>query len=385
MMVFAYNLRSLRERPKATFGALLSLAIAVFVYACTHMIIVHITDSMKSAGSERAVIVLGRGASSEATSRLREADVRLFDTFDELLSLPDGARGAGELVLPVRPAGGKVDQVVVRGVTARSFEVRTVRATSGRLLELGRDEVMVGRLVRERLQSAGLLKQGRLTLLPGREFTVAGELATSNAALDTEVWMDLQAMRAFFADASATSSYTAVLRDAGAFSVLEKRIAADPRLDVQVEREVEHYGSRSRGLALLLEGLSLLVAAVLLLAAVFGAATTMFALSRARHKEIGTLKALGFERVDILRSFLLETLVISLCAFALGIAAASLMRFMPAASFQGASGEVVALAFRPSGGVVLGGFLVALLLGLASGYAPAMFAARVSPMEAIRG
>jgi putative ABC transport system permease protein len=162
-------------------------------------------------------------------------------------------------------------------------------------------------------------------------------------------------------------------------------VSQEARLDVTVERESQHYGQRTRGLSLLLEWLSILVAAVLLLAAIFGAATTMFALVRARQREVGTLKALGFERVTIMRAFILETLVLSLAAYALGMTAASLMRFVDAASFSGASGEVVALVFAPTRAVALASLGVALVLGALSGYVPALFAARISPMEAIRG
>jgi putative ABC transport system permease protein len=361
------------------------MAIAVYVYACTHMVVAHIAAGMERGGSDRTVVVLARGASAEATSRLRESDARLFDTFDELVPLSDGARGAAELVLPLRPVGGRIENIVLRGVTQRSFEVREVRATAGRLMELGRNEVMVGRLIKQRLERAGLLQKGRLRLASGREFSVAGDLSTSNAALDSEVWMDLYAMRAFFADAAATSSYTAVLKEGRLFDALSARVTSDARLDVSVEREAEHYASKARGLSLLLEGLAILVAGVLLLAAVFGAATTLFALVRARQREVGTLKALGFERVEILRSFLLETLVISLAGFVLGITLASLMRFVPATSFSGAGGEIVAVVFKPTLPVTLGALLVALSLGLVSGYLPSLVAARVSPMEAIRG
>ncbi|MCC6808148.1 MAG: ABC transporter permease [Deltaproteobacteria bacterium] len=388
MMLFAYNLKSLRDRPKATGGALLSLAIAVFVYACTHMIVAHLSSQRTSAGSEHSIIVLSRGASAEATSRLKESDVRALDGYTALSAIEDGARGAAELVVSLRVPHARsrsAETVIVRGVTTRSFAVRSVTASSGRMLELGRDEVTIGRLARDRLERAGILQNGRLRLIAGRELPVAGEHATANQALETEVWMDLQAARAFFADASATSSYTAILREGQSFDAFVAEIAADARLDVGIERERDHYGQKTRGLALLLEGLAVLVAIVLLLAAVFGAATTMFALVRARQREVGTLKALGFQRKEILRSFLLETMVLALIGFVLGLSAASLMRYVDVAAFSGAGGEVVALVFSPTWRVAAGSLGVALVLGLLSGYVPALVASRVSPKESVRG
>jgi len=224
-----------------------------------------------------------------------------------------------------------------------------------------------------------------LKLLDTQRFPIVGEMRSENAAFDTEVWMDLQTLRAFFAQASATSVYTATLASSTSLEALRDRVAKDARLGVVVSTEAEIYGARVQGLSLLLQGITVLVAAVLVLGAFFGAMTCLFALVRMRSREIGTMKALGFERRDILLAYLVESLIVSLIAGAVGLLGAELMSFVRFEALTGGSGEVIGISFEPTLDVILASFGVAATLGLLGGYLPAIMASRVSPMEAIRG
>jgi putative ABC transport system permease protein len=377
-----YNIRSLILRPGAALAAVGTLAVAVFVYACSHMLVLAVRASEGRTGDDRIVVFTSRGSSAEGTSRINEAEMRALDFYDELVPLDTVARGAPELVVDVRV--GRHASVRLRGVTPRSFVLRpNVQVIAGRGLDFGRSEVLIGRVAKRILQSQGALKGAELQLQGTHTFAAVGEMRARNSTFDTEVWMDLQTLRAFFADASSTSAYAATLATASSLDAVRAHLERDRNLALAVSSEAELYGGRTEGLSLLLRGITVVVASVLVLGSFFGAMTALFALVRGRSKEIGTLKALGFERGDILRAYLIEAFVISLLAFGIGMGGASLMSVVHFEALA-ADNEVMGLGFEASAQVVVSALAVALGLGFAGGFLPALVASRVSPMEAIR-
>jgi putative ABC transport system permease protein len=126
---------------------------------------------------------------------------------------------------------------------------------------------------------------------------------------------------------------------------------------------------------------------------------------RERTREIGILKAIGFSNWNVMSQFMLEGILISLIAGAVGIAIASIgapflsSLLLPQISlFGGPSGR-----FQPSFGpanlgttqsqvagvgiipeLIVFTFGVAVLLGALGSLYPAWRASRTSPMEALR-
>lgn len=99
-----------------------------------------------------------------------------------------------------------------------------------------------------------------------------------------------------------------------------------------------------------------------------------------RTREIGIKKAVGAANADILREFLQEAAVMGAVGGLLGLAAGALLVFFinRLTSSQG----VVIFAVTPRLMVFV--FLFATLLGAASGFFPALAAARRNPVEALR-
>jgi len=132
---------------------------------------------------------------------------------------------------------------------------------------------------------------------------------------------------------------------------------------------------------------------------------TMLYTVRERTKEIGILKAIGFSNWNVMSQFMLEGILISLMAGAVGIAIGSIgapflsSLLLPHISlFGGSSGrfqpsfgstnlgttgsQVTSVALTPE--LILFAFGVAVLLGALGSLYPAWRAARTSPMEALR-
>jgi putative ABC transport system permease protein len=119
-----------------------------------------------------------------------------------------------------------------------------------------------------------------------------------------------------------------------------------------------------------LGSISLLVGSV-------GILTIMTIAVSERISEIGLLRAIGAERKTIFQLFLCEALALSaaggLCGVLLGI---TIVQILDAA--------LPALPVELAWAYIVAAFMVSLLIGITAGVAPAMKAARLEPLEALR-
>jgi ABC-type antimicrobial peptide transport system permease subunit len=100
--------------------------------------------------------------------------------------------------------------------------------------------------------------------------------------------------------------------------------------------------------------------------------------------EIGTLRALGFKRVNVLTAFLLEAMLLGLAGGVAGLGCAALMQF---ASFSTTNFQTFAdLSFRfiLTPAIVAQTLAFSITMGLIGGFLPAMRAARMDIVDALR-
>ena len=104
-----------------------------------------------------------------------------------------------------------------------------------------------------------------------------------------------------------------------------------------------------------------------------------------RSREIGTLRALGFSKGSILLSFLFESIALALFGGAFGAIASLAMKAVKLTMLNAATWSEIVFGFEPTPGILIGSLILAAVMGLVGGFLPALRAARVSPIEAMRG
>ena len=385
----AYSFRSLfarRLRTSLTVGVIALVVIAV-------SLILGLASSLRrtlvSSGDPRNLIVMRKGSDNDGSSQLTLQslqDVRYFDGI---------ARGAGgeplispELVMQpfFRTRGGGRENVLVRGVELSALAVHDdVKIEAGRMFTPSSGEAVVGRGVAGRYVGAQLgdvLEFGR-----GR-WRVVGILGSGGSSFESEVWVDA---RELANDAKRTMPYSSFrlrVADGGDMDALARRIGDDPRHALEAQPETEYYADlaeSSRQIYVLVVFVALFAG----IGAMLGATNTLFAAVQARVSEIGTLRALGFSRGAILRSFLIESLATAGFGFAIGGAVAVVLAAATSAALGGISWGAQTfttnvIQLRVGANDLAVAALLSVMIGLVGGYFPARRAARLRPIEALR-
>jgi putative ABC transport system permease protein len=105
-----------------------------------------------------------------------------------------------------------------------------------------------------------------------------------------------------------------------------------------------------------------------------------------RTREIATMRVLGFSRLAIWFSFVLESAVLGLAGGILGSALGYLLfNNMATGTVNWVSFSELAFQFRVTPGLMLSGTLLALVMGVVGGFFPAFRASRMTIARALRG
>jgi ABC-type antimicrobial peptide transport system permease subunit len=380
-----YSLRNLRTRRLTTILTSGGMALVVFVFAAVQMLDTGLRQTLVATGQPDNILVTRRAAGTEISSAIDRAQAAIIELQPEIASGLDTRRLASKeavvlITLPKRETGVATN-VTTRGIGPAGTALRPqLHIVAGRMFRFGTSEIIVGQSIAHRFNGAGV---GQHMRFGGREWTVVGIFAAGGSAFDSEVWGDAeQLMQAF--RRQTYSSVVARLTEAGALDALAQRLENDPRLTLDVKREREFYEEQSRLMSNFISYLGLTLSVIFSIGAMIGAMITMYAAVANRVGEIGTLRALGFRRAAVLWAFLFEAILLGAVGGIVGIALASLMQLVQISTLNWQSFSELAFSFTLTPRIVLSSFAFALLMGVIGGFLPAVRAARLSIIDALR-
>ena len=381
-----YNLRSLKVRWTSSVVAVLGIAGTVGVFVAMLSLAQGFKATLVASGSPHNAIVRRAGATSEMESVMQLDQVRVIE------DAPGVERGGGgplvspEVVViaafPLRSSGTDAN-VQVRGVSPKVLAVRdSARIIAGRFFQPGLAELVVGRNVAHSYVGFEL---GKTVRFGGGTWTVVGVFDAGGSAFDSELWCDANVLNQVFQrPQNIFQSVTVRLTSPDALTRFKDALTSDPRVTVQVDREVDYYEKQSRQLTTLITVLGTIVALVMGIGAVFGALNTMYSAVTERSREIATMRAVGFGVGSVVLSFIFEALCIAFVGGLLGCLAVLPLNNLTTGTINWQTFSHLAFAFRVTPFLLGSGVIFALLMGLVGGVPPAIRAARQRIAVALR-
>jgi putative ABC transport system permease protein len=381
-----YNLRSVKARWTSAIVAVLGIAGTVGVFVAMLSLARGFRATLVSSGSEDNAIIMRAGATSEMTGGV------YIDAVKIIQDAPGIARGAGgplvtpEVVLvapiPLRSTGTDAN-VQIRGVSKNVLEIRNkIKIVEGRMFQPGLAEVIVGK--NATISYAGLTV-GNTISLGTLKWKVVGVFDAGGSAFDSEVWCDGHLLGpAYNRPDTFFQSVTVHLSSPEALQQLKDSVTSDPRLNVDVSREIDYYSKQSTRLTRLITVLGGLVAGIMAVGAVFGALNTMYSAVSERGREIATMRALGFGGPSVVFSFVIEALLISFVGGLLGCIAVLPLNGLTTGAMNLQTFSHMAFGFKITSELLIKGVVFALFMGLIGGVPPAIRAARRPVAQALR-
>lgn len=381
-----YNIRSVRARWTSTIVAVLGIAGTVGVFVAMLSLAKGFQATLVSSGSADNALIVRGGATSEMTSGVNLDSVKIIQDAPGIARGTDGPLVTPEAVLmapiPLISTGTEAN-VELRGVSPNVRDIRKqIKIVQGRMFKAGLAEVTVGK--NANTTYAGLTL-GKTIQLGTQPFQVVGVFDAGGSSFDSEVWGDADLFSSAYKRPKDTfQSVTVHLTSPQALTAFKDAVTTDPRLNVDVSREIDYYSKQSVAMTSLITILGGFVASIMAIGAVFGALNTMYSAVADRGREIATMRALGFGGPSVVFSFLIEALLISFVGGVLGCLAVIRLNGLTTSTINFQTFSNLAFAFKITPDLMVMGVVFALAMGVIGGIFPAIRAARLPVATALR-
>jgi putative ABC transport system permease protein len=386
MAVTAVNLRSIRQRLGSSAVAVFGIVGVVIVFVAVLSIAEGFRSAMQAAGDPDTVMVLRAGADTEMTSGLLGEHVRVVEEAPGIARDAAGPLASPELLVivdhPLRRSAVDAN-VPLRGVEPGAFKVHDkLKIIAGRNFEPGKNELIAGRAAVRQfigLDVGSTVKWGQNT------WQVVGIFENNRSVSEGELWCDAKVLQPAYRRGNSYQSVYLKLGSHDAFDRLKDSLTTDPRLNVSAIREPEYYAQQSQQLQTIIHGIGYMIAGLMGIGAVFGAINTMYTAVASRTREIATLRALGFGSMPVVLSVMVEAVLLSLVGGVIGglVAWAAFDGYQTSTmNFQ--SFSQVSFGFAVTPRLLAQGLTYAILMGLVGGLLPAVRAARLPVVSALR-
>lgn len=422
---FRYNLRNVQVRWKTSLVTGLAFTLVMFLVVFMLAWVKGLNKLTETSGHPGNVIVLADGATDEAWSNLPDASIELLPSDVQAYVARDENGKAlfskevyviANQELPAADGKRKRRFVQMRGLSdmpmaARIHEIELASgnwpsAAGSREVTLERNGSTVKDTVSEIVLGDGVAKTlggdaGKEALVPGDlvdignyKWYVTGVLKATGSSFGSEVWTRDTYLGERFGKGKNYSSFLARTRDPNqvASDAEIAKVAAKALKDYKGERtfnaqtEMEYY-SKLQGTNMQFRYAFLVITVFMAIGGALGVMNTMFAAISQRGKDIGVLRLLGYSRLQVLSSFLLESLLIAFMGGAVGIGLGLLCdgwSFTSIISSGQGGGKTVVFRLVVDGSVLATAALFTFLMGAVGGFIPSVSAMRLKPLESLR-
>jgi putative ABC transport system permease protein len=381
-----YNVRSVKARWASAIVAVIGIAGTVGVFVAMLSLARGFRATLVASGSPGNALVMRAGSTSEMMGGVTLDSVKIIQDAPGIARDSAGPLVTEEVVgvvpFPLISSGTNAN-VQVRGVSPNVLRIRNfVKIAQGRMFNPGLNELIVGK--NANTTYAGLTV-GNTVKFGGGLWLVVGVFDAGDSSFDSEVWCDGPILNQVLKrPPNIFQSVTVHLVSPDTFQQFKDAITADPRLNVDVVREIDYYAKQSTRMTTLITILGGVVASIMAIGAVFAGLNTMYSAVAERGREIATMRALGFGAVAVVASFLFEALLISFVGGAVGCAAVLPLNGLTTSTMNFQTFSSLAFAFKVTPDLLVRGIFFALAMGIVGGLLPAIRAANTPVATALR-
>ena len=363
------------------------IALVVVVFVTLLSLAAGFRRVVETSGSPRNVIVLRKGADAELQSQVLRETARVISELP-MVAEQDGRKLVvfESIIILARPKqGGGETNVTIRGTSAKARSVHAeVRLTQGRWYTPGSDEAVLGVGLARRLEDVGL---GQTVTVGHNTWHIVGLFEAGGSSLESELWMDGDLLQSSFHRDGVFQSV--LFRANGSPQEAAKRLntltESDLRLrSVQALTEKEYYEKQAKLMADVITILGGLLTAIMSTGAIAGAMNTMYAAVSQRRREIGCLLSMGFTPESVWLAFMMESLLLAALGAALGCTVSLAFHGMKTGMTNWATFSETAFEFLVTPKILVTASLISLLMGFVGGMIPALHAARMKVVDALR-
>jgi putative ABC transport system permease protein len=334
-------------------------------------------QAQSSAGADDIAIVMRDGAQTEINSVVSREQSLLVEAGPGIATQDGRPLASAEIYVIVdglRRSNGLRNNLPLRGLAAAGVALRhNIRITQGRMFRPGTNELVAGAsVVRE---FAGFDVGKSLRFGPST-WTVVGVFGDGGTVRESELWADAGSVQSAFNRINVFQTIRARLTAPSQLATLRAFVAADPRLQLDVQSEAEYFAEQATRSSDLVQKLGWPLAIIMAIGALAGALNTMYSSVAVRGAEIATLRAIGFGGFATFAGTLCEALVLALAGGIVGVIAAALLFNGISASTLGANFTQVVYTFKVTPALCINALSLALVVGLVGGIFPALRAAR---------
>ena len=381
-----YIWKNFLARKLTTGITITGIALVVFVFAAVLMMADGIQQTLSSTGSNDNVVITRKSSSGEITSIIDRATADLISTMPMIQKDETGkpllTSDAVTIINAPKKDGGGLSNLAVRGVSENALKIRNkITIISGRMFTFGARELIVGKAIEERFSNIAI---GNTIKFAGDNWVIVGIMDAEKSAFESELWCDAnQLIQAF--NRVDYSTLTFRISDNANIEQLKAIFAGDKRLNqYEPENERKYFEKQSEAMRLFIQVLGITITVIFSVGAMIGAMITMYAAVANRTTEIGTLRALGFQRMSILIAFLVESLITAFIGGFIGIGLASILQFYSISTLNFGSFSELSFSFALTSNVIQGALTFTGIMGFIGGFLPAVKASRMSILSALR-
>ena len=378
-----YNIGSLWVRWVGTLMTALGIGLTVAVVITMMALVNGLDTTFVETGHENYLIIIRDGSLNEVNSYFNRdllGTIRLLAGFR--LDSNNEPMVSGEILVVISHPRitGESSNVMVRGTSPMGLRLRPeAKNVQGEWFRRGLREIVVSESLSRRFQN---MRLGDTLHMSRSNWKVVGIFNAGGTAYDSEVWTDAEDVAQDW-DRPVYSSLLAEAVDAVAAKDMTHRIADDRRIHLQAVSQKDYFRGQTVS-SIGIKALGVFIALVMGVGSCFAAMNMMYATVMSRIKEVGTLRAVGFSGWSIWSSFIVESTLLALLGGILGCVMALPLHGLSTGTANFATFTEILFNFRITPKILLQGMIFAAIVGILGGGLPALRAARIKLIDALR-